>query len=87
LYDKGDAAGTLTANKYLIFGDNFYNIPKEEKEKLDSAKLLKFHAKARDAFKKAYQKDNQQFIASFNVGVLYYTDFENADDASRANIK
>lgn len=87
LYDKEDAAGTLTATKYLVFGDNFYNISKEDKEKLDSAQLLKFHAKARDAFKKAYQKDNQQYIAAFNVGVLYYTDFENGDDAVRANIK
>jgi hypothetical protein len=87
LYAKEDAAGNISPNKYLVYGESFYNVTKEEKDKLDSAQLVELHNKARDAFKKAFQKDNQQYIAAFNTGVLYYNDYESADDAVRLNIK
>jgi len=87
LYDKEDAAGTLNAMKYLQFGDIFFNIPKNEKDNLDSAKIEYYKKKARDAFKKAYQKDNKEGIAAYNAGVLYNNEFNDLDDKIRANIK
>jgi len=80
LYKKEDAAGTLTAQKYLQFGDIFANIPKEEKAKLDSAALADYQHLAAEAFKKASIKDPSNGIAAFNAGVIYYTIFGANDD-------
>lgn len=87
LFDKEDAAGTLTETKYLLFGDMFYNIPREERDKMDSLTIDKFKHKAAEAFKKAYEKNNQNGLAAFNVGVIHYNDFGVWDDRYRANIK
>jgi len=85
LYAKEDATGTLSARKYLLFGDLFANIPKDEKASLDSLKLVDYQHKAADAFKKAYNKDNSLGIAAFNVGVIYYNEFVEIDDKIVAN--
>jgi len=85
LYAKEDAAGGLSARKYLLFGDLFANIPKEEKASLDSLKLAEYQRKAADAFKKAFNKDNSLSIAAFNVGVIYYNEFVELDDQIVAN--
>ncbi len=87
VFDKEDAAGTLTETKYLLFGDMFYNIPKEDKDKMDSVTVDKFKHKAAEAFKKAFDKNNQNGLAAFNVGVIHYNDFGVWDDRYRANIK
>ena len=87
LYDREDAAGTLTALKYLHFGDMFVNLSKEDKEGMDSTKLASYQAKGRDAFKKAFQKDGSNAIAAFNAGVIHYNDFNIYDDRVRAFIK
>ena len=80
MYDKDDAAGTLTANKYLHYGDIFANIPKEEKEGLDSAKINEYLQKSADAFKKSNLKNPTDGIAAFNAGVIYYDIFSLQDD-------
>lgn len=87
LYEREDAAGTLTATKYLHFGDMFVNLSKEDKEGLDSAKIAAFQAKGRDAFKKAFLLDQTNSIAAFNAGVIYYNDFNTYDDRNRTFIK
>lgn len=87
LYDKEDAAGTLTEKKYLQFGDLFINVKNKEKDHLDSAKLAAYTLKAADAFKKAYAKNNAQSLAAFNVGVIYYTIFGEYDDRYANNIR
>lgn len=86
LYDTEDAAGKLTEQKYLQFGDLFVNVKNKEKE-LDSATQIKYTLKAADAFQKAYQKNNENAAAIFNVGVIYYNIFGEYDDRVSANIR
>lgn len=74
-YDKEDAAGTLTARKYLLYGQTFSEIGREEKHNLDSLTKVKYEQKAIDAFVKAYNKDNTLGLAAFNAGVIYYNEF------------
>lgn len=87
LYDKEDAAGTLTARKYLLYGQIFSEIPKEEKAALDSAKKVYYEKKSADAYMKAYGKDNTMGIAAFNAGVMFYNEYGNLDDKYRNNIR
>lgn len=85
LYDQMDAAGQLTENKYLQFGDVF--ITAKNDDALDSASVDKYTRKAIEAFKKAYEKNNNNAIAAFNVGVTYYNYFNMEDEKFAANIK
>jgi len=87
LYDKEDAAGSLTARKYLLFGQMFTEINKDDKAKLDSSTQALYQKKAVDAFKKAYNKDNTLGIAAFNAGVILYNEFGEYDDRFRAGVK
>jgi hypothetical protein len=84
LYDTEDAAGKLTDKKYLQFGDLFVNVKNKEKD-LDSATQVKYTLKAADAFKKAFQLNNANAAAIFNVGVIYYNIFGEIDDRMSAN--
>lgn len=88
LYDKEDAAGTLSYTAYMYFGDMFVNPTKEEKDAIDKNVSLKesLHNKGREAFKKAFTKKNTEGLAAFNAGVLYYNDFGAADDKFRDGI-
>lgn len=86
LYDTEDAAGKLTEQKYLQFGDLFINVKNKEKD-LDSATLAKYTLKAAEAFKKAYQLNSANAAAIFNVGVIYYNIFGEYDDKVSANIR
>ncbi|MDE3144516.1 MAG: hypothetical protein KGL19_10205 [Bacteroidota bacterium] len=86
-YERENAAGTLTATKYLHFGDMFVNLSKEDKEGLDSAKILAYQIKGREAFKKAFTLDPSNSIAAFNAGVIHYNDFNTYDDKYRALTK
>lgn len=85
MYDKEDAAGTLTENKYLLFGETFANA--KNKDDLDSATTVKYNEKSIEAFKKAYTKNNNNAIAAFNVGVVSYNNFATMDDIVRDNIR
>lgn len=86
LYDTEDAAGKLTEQKYLQFGDLFVNVKNKEKD-LDSATQIKYTLKAADAFQKAYQKNSANAPAIFNVGVIYYNIFGEYDDRVSTNIR
>lgn len=88
MFDAEDAKGTLTGNAYMNFGDMLVNYKKEDREALEKnpAKKAALQAKAREAFKKAYQKSND-VLAGFNVGVLYFNEYNDLDDAYRANVK
>lgn len=83
LFDKEDAAGTLSEAKYLTFGDIFVHA--KEKEKLDSTTGIKYTMKAGEAFKKAYAKNPQNAIAAFNVGIIYYNIYSAYDDKASFN--
>lgn len=86
-YDKADAAGTLTANQYLSYGNMFYNMKEEERSGMDSATLANYRKKAEGAFAKGYEKDKTNGLAAFNVGLINYNDWVDLDDAYSANIK
>jgi hypothetical protein len=86
MYDKGDAAGTLNETQYLQFGDVFVSAKNKDKG-LDSLQIVSYTLKAADAFKKAYAKNNQNAIAAFNVGVIYYNIYGDYDDKYAANIR
>lgn len=86
LYDKEDAAGTMTEMKYLQFGDIFVNAKNKDKS-LDSLQIVKYTLKGGEAFKKAFAKNNQNAIAAFNVGVIYYNIFGEYDDNYAYNIR
>ncbi len=86
LYDKEDAAGTLSEMKYLQYGDIFINAKNKDKS-LDSLAHVKYTLKAADAYKKGFTKNNQNAIAAFNVGVIYYNVYGDYDDKYAANIR
>lgn len=86
LYDKEDAAGTMTEQKYLQFGDIFSNAHIKEKG-MDSATEVKYSLKAADAFKKAYAKNSKNAVAAYNVAVIYYNFYLNMDDKYAANLR
>lgn len=86
VYDKEDAAGTLSEIKYLQFGDLFVKVKNEDKE-LDAAKQKSYTLKAADAFKKAYGKNAKNGIAAFNVGVIYYNIYSDYEDNYLTNIR
>ncbi len=86
LYDKEDAAGTMSEIKYLQFGDIFVNAKNKDKN-LDSVKQRMYTLKAAEAYKKAFAKNSQNGIASFNVGVIYYNLYGDYDDQYAANIR
>ncbi len=83
-YDKGDAAGTLSEMQYLQFGDVFVNVKHKE---TDSSIFEKYTVKGVEAFKKAYAKNNQNALAAYNVAVIHYNYFNDADDKYGANIR
>ncbi|MBC7650750.1 MAG: hypothetical protein H7101_03275, partial [Deinococcales bacterium] len=87
LYDKEDAAGTLSGAKYLQYADVFVNIPKDDKAKMDSLTLDQYQHKALNAFKKAAAKDTTDGIAYFNVGIIYYNIYGVYDDRAIENRK
>ncbi len=86
-YDKQDATGTLSARKYLLFGQMFSELTKEEKAALDSSKKAHYEKKSAAAYIKAFEKDNTLGLAAFNVGVIYYNEYSVLDDRYRANIR
>ncbi len=83
-YDKGDAAGNLTENQYLQFGDVFVNVHHKEK---DSTIFDRYNKKGVEAFKKAFAKNPRNPLAAYNVAVIYYNYFNEADDKYAANIR
>ena len=89
LYDTEDSAGKLTEQKYVLFGDLFNNVRNTQKE-LDSLTQVKYTLKAADAFKKAYQLNNANTAAIYNVGAIYlniYKEYNDRINASRGALR
>ncbi len=87
IYNQADAAGTLTANQYLAYGNMFYNLKDEDKEKMDSATIASYRLKAEDAFIKGFKKDSKNGLAAYNVGLINYNDWVDLDDKFEVNMK
>ncbi len=86
LYDKENAAGTLSEIKYLQFGDIFVNAPHKEKN-MDSTTKKMYDLKAAEAYQKAFAKNGENGVAAYNVGVIYYNIYGEYDDLYAANIR
>jgi hypothetical protein len=84
-YEKEVAAGTLTAAKYSQYADVFENLPKEDKDKMDSLTVVGYRFKALDAYKKACELDPTDAIAHFNAGIIYYNLFGVYEDRVAEN--
>jgi hypothetical protein len=89
MFDAEDATNKLSATAYNYFGSMFSNLNKADKAEVekDAAKKTLVRTKSRDAFKKAFLKDPKDAVASINVGIIYYVDFNDLDDVFRANVK
>ncbi|MFP5042598.1 hypothetical protein [Parasediminibacterium sp. JCM 36343] len=84
MYDKEDAAGTMSVNKYIEYAQAFANLTKEEKATVDSVQQIKYLIKGTDAFAKAATKKPDDGIWAFNAGITYYNLYGIYDDQSRA---
>ncbi|MEN9701058.1 MAG: hypothetical protein RIR55_368 [Bacteroidota bacterium] len=80
LFDQRVKAGDLTEYEYQMYGDMFMSGKTEENPD-------KFIEKAAEAYKKAYDMNNKNFAAAFNVGIAYYNQFNLLDDQAGKNIK
>jgi hypothetical protein len=80
-FDTDDAAGTLNSSAYFDMGNFFVN-DKKVKD-LEPAQRSQYTKKAVYAFTKAYEKDTSNALASYNVGVTSYAQWEDLYDAAR----
>ncbi len=80
LYDQKSAAGTLKEIDYQMFGDMFMSGKTDENPD-------KYINKAAEAYKKAYDVNNKNYAAAFNIGIAYYNQFSLLDDQTGKNIK
>ncbi|MEI6596367.1 MAG: hypothetical protein WCO28_12455, partial [Bacteroidota bacterium] len=88
-YDSVDHLGKFSEMEYLQFGEIFVNVKHDtaQKSHLDSLQLIAYEMKGVEAYKKGFAKNNQNAIASFNVGVIYYNYFGLLDDQVGLNIR
>jgi hypothetical protein len=84
-YKKDVASGNASARKFLLYGQLFSDVSREDDIEKDSLKKSEYEHLALDAFTKAYNLDNTQGIAAFNAGVFYYNEFGIYDDRMSNN--
>lgn len=85
IYDERNAKGTLTENMYLLFGDVFVNA--KHKAGVDSSLHDSYTKKAIESYKKAHEKNAQNVLAVYNIGIIYYNYYTLEDDKYLDNIK
>jgi hypothetical protein len=82
-FNTEDAKGTLTGSAYTTLGDAFVSYRKVDAES-EKGKLV--HAKAIEAFQKAFNKNNNA-LAAYNAAILLYNNFSDLDDIYRENVR
>jgi hypothetical protein len=80
-FNEDDAAGKLTSANYFDYGNVF--VSDKKVREMDPAKRAEFTNRAIYAFGKAYEKDTTNALASYNVGVTTYAQWEEQLDAAR----
>jgi len=80
LYDQKLAAGALKEKDFQMYGDMFMSGKTDENPD-------RYINKAADAYKKAYDLNNKNFAAAFNIGIAYYNQFSLLDEQTGKNIK
>lgn len=85
LYQELDPTNTLTEVEYQMYGDMF--MAAKNQDSVTDAAAESYIALAGDAYKKAFNANNQNYAAAFNVGISYYNQYSILDDKYRENIK
>lgn len=80
-FDEDDAAGKLTASNYFDYGNMF--VSDKKIRDMEPAKRSEYTKKGIYAFTKAYEKDTANALASYNVGVTNYAQWEEQTEAAR----
>jgi hypothetical protein len=80
-FNDDDAASKLTASNYFDYGNLF--VSDKKIRDMDAAKRSEYTNRAVYAFSKAYEKDTTNALASYNVGVTNYAQWEEQLDAAR----
>lgn len=80
-FNEDDAAGKLTASNYFDYGNMF--VSDKKIRDMDPSKRSEFTNKAIYAFTKASEKDTANALASYNVGVTTYAQWEELLEAAR----
>ncbi len=83
-FDDDFAANKLTSATAMDYGNFFFNDKKIKELKPEEKKV--YTEKATAAFKKASELDPANVLASYNVAISYYVQWEEAADAA-SNIK
>ena len=85
LYNELAPTNTLTEVEYQMYGDMF--MAAKNLENISEADSEKYITMAGEAYKKAFNANNQNYAAAFNVGISYYNQYTIFDDKYRDNIK
>ncbi|MEY3208894.1 MAG: hypothetical protein RL064_925 [Bacteroidota bacterium] len=85
LYNDLVPTNTLTEVEYQMYGDMF--MAAKGQDNVTEADSEKYIALAGEAYKKAFNANNQNYAAAFNVGISYYNQYSILDDKYRDNIK
>lgn len=85
LYNDLAPTNTLTEVEYQMYGDMF--MAAKGQNNVTEADSEKYIALAGEAYKKAFNANNQNYAAAFNVGISYYNQYSILDDKYRDNIK
>ncbi len=85
LYNELAPTNTLTEVEYQMYGDMF--MAAKNLENISEADSEKYITMAGEAYKKAFNANNQNYAAAFNVGISYYNQYTILDDKYRDNIK
>ncbi len=80
-FDEDDAAGKLTASNYFDYGNLF--VSDKKIRDMEAARRADYTKKGIYAFTKAYEKDTANALASYNVGVTTYAQWEEQTEAAR----
>ena len=80
LYEQKLAAGSLKEKDFQMYGDMFMSGKTDENPD-------KYINKAAEAYKKAYDLNNKNYAAAFNIGIAYYNQFSLLDEKTGKNIK
>lgn len=85
MYDKMVVDASLNENAAQMFGDMFMAGKTLEGLSNETAEI--YILKAQDAYKKAFNFNNKNYAAAFNVGISYYNQYTVLDDKYGENIR
>lgn len=85
VYEAQASSNSLSEVESQMFGDMFMSARNQDGLSADKENL--YLDKAADAYKKAYNLNNKNFAAAFNVGISYYNQFTSIDEQASNNTR